>query len=198
MTVIEKFDDMMKRNNGYLTTADVVAAGYSKTYLAEYIRQRNMERVAQGVYMSSDVWLDEMYIIHLRNKNAVFSHESALYMHNLIDSEPTAVMLTVPKGYNAKHLKERECRVYYVPTDIFEMGRIEKETNFGNKVYVYDMDRTICDIIRYKDKLEIQTFQTALREYMRSKDKNIHNLMKYAEKMKISDKVRVYTEVMLW
>lgn len=197
MTVIEKFDDMMKRNNGYLTTADVVAAGYSKTYLAEYIRQRNMERVAQGVYMSSDVWLDEMYIIHLRNKNAVFSHESALYMHNLIDSEPTAVMLTVPKGYNAKHLKERECRVYYVPTDIFEMGRIEKETNFGNKVYVYDMDRTICDIIRYKDKLEIQTFQTALREYMRSKDKNIHNLMKYAEKMKISDKVRVYTEVML-
>ena len=197
MTVIEKFDDMMERNNGYLTTADVVAAGYSKTYLAEYIRQRNMERVAQGVYMSSDVWLDEMYIIHLRNKNAVFSHESALYMHNLIDSEPTAVMLTVPKGYNAKHLKERECRVYYVPTDIFEMGRIEKETNFGNKVYVYDMDRTICDIIRYKDKLEIQTFQTALREYMRSKDKNIHNLMKYAEKMKISDKVRVYTEVML-
>ena len=197
MTVIEKFDDMMERNNGYLTTADVVAAGYSKTYLAEYIRQRNMERVAQGVYMSSGVWLDEMYIIHLRNKNAVFSHESALYMHNLIDSEPTAVMLTVPKGYNAKHLKERECRVYYVPTDIFEMGRIEKETNFGNKVYVYDMDRTICDIIRYKDKLEIQTFQTALREYMRSKDKNIHNLMKYAEKMKISDKVRVYTEVML-
>ena len=197
MSVIEKFDDMMERNNGYLTTADVVAAGYSKTYLAEYIRQRNMERVAQGVYMSSDVWLDEMYIIHLRNKNAVFSHESALYMHNLIDSEPTAVMLTVPKGYNAKHLKERECRVYYVPTDIFEMGRIEKETNFGNKVYVYDMDRTICDIIRYKDKLEIQTFQTALREYMRSKDKNIHNLMKYAEKMKISDKVRVYTEVML-
>lgn len=197
MTVIEKFDDMTKRNNGYLTTADVVAAGYSKTYLAEYIRQRDMERVAQGVYMSSDVWLDEMYIIHLRNKNAVFSHESALYMHNLIDSEPTAVMLTVPKGYNAKHLKERECRVYYVPTDIFEMGRIEKETNFGNKVYVYDMDRTVCDIIRYKDKFEIQTFQTAIREYMRSKDKNIHNLMKYAEKMKISDKVRVYTEVML-
>ena len=197
MTVIEKLDDMTERNNGYLTTADVVASGYSKTYLAEYVRQRNMERVAQGVYMSSDVWLDEMYIIHLRNKNAVFSHESALYMHNLIDSEPTAVMLTVPKGYNAKHLKERECRVYYVPTDIFEMGRVEKETNFGNKVYVYDMDRTICDIIRYKDKLEIQTFQTALREYMRSKDKNIHNLMKYAEKMKISDKVRVYTEIML-
>ena len=71
-------------NNGYLITADVVASGYSKTYLAEYVRQRNMERVAQGVYMSSDVWLDEMYIIHLRNKNAVFSHESALYMHNLI------------------------------------------------------------------------------------------------------------------
>ncbi len=197
MSVIEKLDDMTKRNNGYLITADVVASGYSKTYLAEYVRQRNMERVAQGVYMSSDVWLDEMYIIHLRNKNVVFSHESALYMHNLIDSEPTAVMLTVPKRYNATHLRERGCRVYTVPSNMLEMGRIEKETNFGNKVYVYDMDRTICDIIRYKDKLEIQTFQTALREYMRSKDKNIHNLMKYAEKMQISDKVRVYTEVML-
>lgn len=197
MSASETLDIMTEKNNGYLITSDVTKAGFSKTFLSEYVKKRNMERVAQGVYMSEGAWLDEMYIVRLRNSKAVFSHESALYIHGLMDSEPSSVTLTIPTGYNATHLRKQGYKVYTVPREILKMGQIEKENSFENKVFVYDIDRTICDVIKAKDDFEIQTFQTALKEYMRSKEKNLNNLMKYAEALKITSKVRTYTEVML-
>lgn len=197
MTVQETLDNIVKRNNGYLRTSDVVASGISKTYLSEYVKKRNLDRVAKGVYMTEDAWLDELYLIHLRNKEAVFSHETALYLYGLTDREPAKIMLTVSRGYNASHLRDRDCKVYTISRDVHSLGKTEVTTNFGNKVYAYDVDRTICDIIKSKEKTDIQVFQSALKEYMHSSNKNLPNLMKYAAALGIEDKVRTYTEVML-
>ena len=70
-------------------------------------------------------------------------------------------------------------------------------TGFGNEVPVYDRERTICDIIRSKNDIDIQTFQTAMKEYMSSKEKRLGNLISYAKEFGIEDIVRTYTEVML-
>lgn len=197
MTKQEIMDELVERNNGFLLTADVVAAGISKPYLSEYVRKHNLERVAQGVYLSEDAWLDELYIIHLRNREAVFSHETALYLHGLMEREPSCTMLTVNRTYNATHLRSRGCKVHTASPEILALGRTEMETNFGNRVCVYDMDRTLCDMIRCREKMDIQVFQTAMKEYMRSDRKNIPNLMRYAKALGIEETVRMYTEVML-
>ena len=197
MNVQETLDNIVKRNNGYLRTSDVVASGISKTYLSEYVKKRNLDRVAKGVYMSEEAWLDELYLIHLRNKEAVFSHETALYLYGLTEREPAKITLTVSRGYNASHLRDKDCKVYTISRDVHSLGKTEVATNFGNKVYAYDVDRTICDIIKSKEKMDIQVFQFALKEYMHSKNKSLPNLMKYAAALGIEDKVRTYTEVML-
>jgi predicted transcriptional regulator of viral defense system len=197
MSVVEIIDGLVKSRNGYLLTSDIVNLGISKTYMYQYIKNRNMEKVAHGIYVTLDTWVDDMYIINLRNKNIVYSHETALYIHNLIDSEPTQIMITVKDGYNATHLRNLGYNVFTVSESLILLGAVKKETIYGNEISVYDMDRTICDMIRYKNRFEIQTFQTAIKEYMRSKDKNVNNLMKYAEKLKVISKVRLYTEVMI-
>ena len=77
----------------------------SKTFLAKYVKERGMERIARGVYITEDVWPDELYIMQARNKAAIFSGETALYLHGLIDREYSAICISVPTGYNATHLK---------------------------------------------------------------------------------------------
>lgn len=77
------------------------------------------------------------------------------------------------------------------------LGISHVQTSFGNDVPVYDKERTLCDIIRAKKDIEIQTFQTAIREYMSAGGKNIGNLMRYAKALCIEEEVRTYTEVML-
>ena len=55
------------------------------------------------------------------------------------------------------------------------------ETTFGNEVPVYDMERTVCDVIRNRSNIEMQVFQDTLKRYVKRKDKNLRRLMQYAK-----------------
>ena len=103
MTKFEQLDTMLEQGNGYITTRAVTAQGISKPYFAEYARSRELERVAHGVYQSPDAWPDDMYILHLRNSNIIFSHQSALALHGMMEREPHHIYVTVKQGYNATH-----------------------------------------------------------------------------------------------
>jgi Predicted transcriptional regulator len=197
MGQFDVLDKLVADGNGYLITSQVLNNGISKPTLAKYISKRKMERVAHGVYLSDDSWPDELYQLHLSCQKIVFSHETALMLHGLMEREPRLTSVTVKVGYNATHLRKKGIRVYQVKAGIAELGVTNAVTAFGNTVRVYDMERTICDIIQRKEYMDIQVFQYALKEYMASRRKNLPNLMEYAKVLQIEDKVRTYTEVML-
>ena len=197
MTRFDVLDNLVENGNGYLCTSQVIDAGVSKPTLAEYVSRRKMERIAQGVYLAEDAWPDELYLICLSNSRVVFSHETALMLHGLMEREPKIMSVTVKTGYNASHLRRKGIRVYQVKPDVYDLGIEEAQTRFGNTVRSYDMDRTICDILRYKDAMDVQVFQYAMKEYMGSTQKNLNHLMAYAKRFQIESAVRTYTEVML-
>ncbi|MBR0160383.1 MAG: abortive phage infection protein [Oscillospiraceae bacterium] len=197
MTRFDVLDNLVENGNGYLCTSQVIDAGVSKPTLAEYVSQRKMERVAQGVYLAEDAWPDELYLLCLSNSRIVFSHETALMLHGLMEREPKITSVTVKAGYNASHLRRKGIRVYQVKPDVYDLGIMEVQTSFGNTVRAYDMDRTICDILRYKDAMDVQVFQYAMKEYMGSAHKNLNHLMAYAKRFQIESAVRTYTEVLL-
>ena len=190
-------DKLVEDGNGYLQTATVLESGVSKQTLAKYVQSHGMKRIAQGAYAAEDAWPDDYYLLSLRNRRIVFSHESALYLHDLTDREPPVTTVTVPAGYNASHIVKQGVKVIHVKTQWYDMGITTVKTGSGHTVPVYDRERTLCDIIRNKKEIEIQTFQTAMREYMGGKGKNLGNLMRYAKELGIEDEVRTYTEVML-
>lgn len=197
MTRFDVLDNLVENGNGYLCTSQVVDAGVSKPTLAEYVSQRKMERVAQGVYLAEDAWPDELYLLCLSNSRIVFSHETALMLHGLMEREPKTTSVTVKAGYNASHLRRKGIRVYQVKPDVYDLGIVDVQTSFGNTVRAYDMDRTICDILRFKDMMDVQVFQYAMKEYMASTYKNLNHLMEYAKRLGIESAMRTYTEVML-
>lgn len=190
-------DEMVDRGNGYLRTAEVVAQGISKPTLAEYVQARNMERVAQGIYLSEEAWPDELFLLSAANSRIIFSHETALYLHGLMEREPSGISVSVKVGYNASHLRQKGVRVYQVKADVYSLGVTEIETAWGHSVPVYDRERTICDMLLRKRSMDIQIFQYAMKEYMAGSEKNLNHLMLYAERLHIADTMRLYTEVML-
>ena len=197
MTKKDLLIDMLHANKGYLLTADVIKANISKTYLAEFVKENNLERAAHGVYISDEIWQDEMFIMSLKHKKIVYSHETALMLHGLMEREVASYSVTVPRGYNSKTLREKGYRVYTQQPDLYYMGITSIEDIFGNVVPVYDMERTICDIVKRKKHIDIQIFQTALKEYTMKKDRNLHSLIKYAQRINVEEQVRNYIEVLL-
>lgn len=193
----ELLDMLIEEGNGYLLTSDVIERGISKTTLAKYVQLRGLEKAAHGIYASDNAWPDDYYLLHLRNRKIVFSHESALHLHNLTDREPHIITVTVPKNYNGVHIIKQGVHVIHIKPEWYEIGITKVKTVFGNEVPAYDRERSICDIIRARKETEIQTYQTALKEYMKSREKNLGNLIRYAREFGIENEVRTYTEVML-
>ena len=86
------------------------------------MKERGLEQASHGVYVSPDTWTDAMYLLHLRCGQAVFSHETALFFHDLTDREPLKYTITVRTGYNPSRLQEDGFQVYTVKKDLHEIG----------------------------------------------------------------------------
>lgn len=98
--------------------------------------------------------------------------------------------MTVPASYNTTSLKDLPVAFRYVKSDFIEIGRKMMETNQGNMVFVYDLERTICDIIRNKNSMDINEVNRALRQYANSDKAKYSLLMIYANKLGMETKVR--------
>ena len=181
----EQLDRLLTEHDGMLQTAQVIASGIVKPIFYEYVKEKNLQQVAHGIYVSEDAWVDAMFLLHLRCNQAVFSHESALFFHDLTDREPSKYSVTVRRGYSPTRLKAEGLSVYTMKPELFDVGLSSGQTPFGHTVPVYDMERTICDLLRSRSRIEIQTFQGALKAYARRKDKNLRALMQYAGMFKV-------------
>lgn len=197
MTQFEQLDLLLDEYGGTIQTFQVINSGISKPVFYAYVKERGLEQVAHGVYVSLDTWTDAMYILHLRCSQAVFSHETALFFHALTDREPLKYAITVRTGYNPSRLQEDGFQVYTVKKELHEIGTTTMQTSFGHSVPVYNMERTICDLLRSRKNIEIQVFQDALKQYARRKDKNLRMLMKYASMFHVEKILRPYLEVLL-
>jgi len=190
-------DSLLQENKGFLRTSEAVKAGVSRAYWGEYIRKHGLERIAHGLYMSPDAWEDEMYVIQVRYPQAVFSHESALYLLDLADREPLKYSVTLKAGTNATGLTKQGVQVYKVKEELHDVGVTKTRSPAGHTLRIYNPERTICDLIRSRSNIEIQDLLTAIKEYVRLKEKNIPLLMRYAKAFSVQKIVKQYLEVLL-
>lgn len=197
MTSFEKLEAISLQNDGVLQTREVVASGISKTMLQNYVMKQGYERISHGIYLSPNAWKDSLYLLSLRCKQAVFSHETALFLHDLTDREPLQYAVTVKTGYNPSYLTADSIKVYSVKKDLHDLGLTTAITPISHTVPVYNMERTICDIVRSRSSIEMQSFQDAIKQYVRRKDKNLSELMTYAKLFHVDKILRPYLEVLL-
>ena len=193
----EQLDRLLTEHDGMLQTAQVIASGIVKPIFYEYVKEKNLQQVAHGIYVSEDTWIDAMYLLHLRVEQAVFSHETALFFHDLTDREPLEYTVTVKTGYNPSKLKAEGVQVFTIKAELHGVGLTTAQTPFGHTVPVYDLERTICDLLRSRNNMEMQTFQGALKMYARRKDKDLRTLMRYAGMFRVEKILRQYLEGLL-
>lgn len=197
MTNSEKILEILKKNNGVITTAEVTESGISRGSLKHLVNTGIIERAARGVYQLADVWDDEMYHLQVRYKKGIFSGETALYLHDLTDRTPMRFQMTFPNSYNLTNVKSENIKCNRVIKELYELGVVEIKTPTGNLVKAYNMERSLCDILRTQSDTDIQIVSDAFKRYTKRNDKNIPLLSEYAKKLRVEAKLRSYMEVLL-
>lgn len=189
-----KLNDLIKNRSGMVVTKDVTDAGIPREYLSIMVQKGALERAAHGVYFTAEVGMDEMYCIQLRSDKLVFSNETALYLHDMTDRDPLIYTVTVPRGYSTNRLRETGIAVYTVKPENYAVGITATNTIYGREIKVYDAERTICDIIKNRNKMDKDMFYVALKSYASRKNRNMKRLISYAKLMGMEKQVVQYME----
>ena len=185
---IEIIEELMKANNGYVTSKLISELGIHRMYLNIMKEKGIIEKVGNGIYINSKKIEDSYFTFNLELPNIIYSHMTALYFHGLSIKAPgNKCDITVPNNYFNYKLKNHN--VFYVDKEIYNMGLTEIETPYGNKVRVYDIERCICDIIRSKNRMDLEQVKKAIRQYMKNQNKDMSKLSEYSKKMGINEQV---------
>lgn len=197
MNVSDKIIQIAKENNGVVTTAVLSEKGILRGNLKKLVDNGKLEKTVRGVYILPEVWEDEFVNLQARFKKGIFSNETALFLWDLTDRTPNRYDMTFPDNYNLTNAKNEGVNCTRVKQEWYLEGETFIESPCGNKIAAYNMERTLCDILRKREGADTGVNTEAFKRYVARNDKNIPLLSEYAKKFRIEKKVRRYLEVLI-
>jgi predicted transcriptional regulator of viral defense system len=197
MKHLEKLEELINKQHGTVMSADLDQYDIPRTYLQMMVAEGRLERVERGVYVSTDAIEDEMYSMQTKYAKLIYSHETALYLHSLSDRTPFEFSASVPSGYKVVRAVAERFKIYYIKKELHELGVESIKSSHGNPIKTYNIERTICDIIRSRNRIDIQILNEALKRFVKLKSSDLSMLMDYAKKLKIDTVLKNYLEVLL-
>jgi predicted transcriptional regulator of viral defense system len=189
--------NLLKENNGIVESKQLREAGIDNKILQRLEQAGEIERVGWGLYIDSNHLVDDYLVTQYQCKKGIYSHETALFLHDLSDRTPFQLMLTIPSGFNTRLLKDKnKYKFFYIKKEHHGIGKMTAKSPYGNEIVVYNKERTICDCLRNKEKLDTDLVVTAVKHYMKEPGSDFARLLRYAEKFNIRELVRQYMEVL--
>ncbi len=189
--------EIASSTNGYITSSQAMAAGVPRRRFAKAITAGELVQIDRGLYALPGVWEDLYLVAQHRFSRGIFSDDTALYLHGITDRAPFSLTMTFPRAYNAAGARESGITCRSCADGVLELGLCELKTPNGNVVRAFDLERTLCDIVRGQKIIDTQLVTPAMQAYARRPDRDPAKLMRYAKKLGVEKKIRVYLEVLL-
>ncbi|MBQ9267414.1 MAG: abortive phage infection protein [Clostridia bacterium] len=161
--------------------------------LRTMMEKGNVYRVMRGVYADRNEDINEFWLMGERYKNGIYSHNTALYFYGMTDRTPLRFDMTFPSN---NRVSNDFLKVHYVKKENHKLGLTKIKLGNGYEIQIYNVERTICDIVRDRNKIDPQTFNNAMKEYMKRKDKNLKLLYEYATAFRVNKVLERYMEVL--
>lgn len=139
----------------------------------------------------------DFYYAYAFVPNGVVCLLSAAVYYNLSTYRPDAIDIAIPRKARVSTLPDwPELNVYYFTDERFEVG-IKSVEDGNNRFRIYDIEKTVVDIVFYREKIGIEEMKEVLTTYLHRRDRNLNRLIRYAEMLKCGDVMKKYLEVLV-
>ena len=197
MNYLEKLEELIQKQHGTVLSADLDLYEIPRTYLQMMVAEGKLERVDRGIYVSTDAIEDELFSMQTKYPKLIYSHETALYLHGLSDRTPFEYSASVPSGYKVVGSVADRFKIYYIKKELHELGLETMKSSHGNPIRAYDVERTVCDLIRSRSRIDVQILNDALKRFVKLKSADHSILLEYARKLKAESVLKSYLEVLI-
>ncbi len=170
-------------NAGIIRTADFQRAGLHNKYISALVDDRRIVRVKPGLYITSEMQTAAGYFeVQIAIPAAVICLGSALAFYDLSTFEPPSVHVAVPRGNRISPPDFPPIKRFTYGAQRYSLGILHDELE-GKTFKIYDREKTICDVIRFRRTLGQDVVNEALRNYLTGRNTNVDRLLKYAREL---------------
>ena len=173
--------------------------GLSYYKINQLVKQGILIKLNKKYYENTNFAGEEsdFYYAYAYVPNGVICLLSAAVHYNLSTHRPDAIDIAIPRKARVSTLPEwPELKIYYFTDERFSVG-VEIIEVGKNKFRIYDVEKTVVDIVFYREKIGIEETKEVLSNYLHRKDRNLNKLIRYAEMLKCEDTINKYLEVLI-
>jgi len=189
-----KLQVLFSKNKGYLTRKQLPDKS-AYNHLLKLVNEGIIERVKQGVYRDANVAFDNTMIdIGKIVPGGVLCLYSAWAYYELSVQIPQAFNIAIEKNRKILLPVYPPITLYYWKREYQELG-VTRQRIGGYTVKIYDLEKSVCDAVKYRTKIGIDVTSEILKNYLKRKDRNLSKLMGYAKQMRIEKTLKTYLEI---
>jgi predicted transcriptional regulator of viral defense system len=182
---------IFNNHKGYAKMKELRENGVQTRDIAKAVADGTIEKIKPGLYKLVDYPWDEYSsfadVCNAHNK-AVICLTSAVEHHKLTTFNPSYITVAVPHNTPRFKLEYPPIQVYFFPEKYYETGIEELNTKSG-KIFIYNKEKSICDLFRYRNKIGDDIVIESLKNYLAQKKRDINKLLNYAEMLKVKEKI---------
>ena len=193
----ERILNQFKQQSGYARTGDILDLGIHNIYLKELEQEGTIVKLKRGLYClqnheSQNIMAEALLLI----PDGVLCLGTALSYYDLTTWNPPDIHVAIPHGRKVKLLEYPPVKLYYFTGIFYSTGIIETMES-DQLIRIYDLEKSICDLVRFRNRIGIDILKEALGEYLKRQDKDLNKLNTYAKSLKISSVLNQYLEVLI-
>ncbi len=186
-----------KKANGFISSSIVKAKGRSAYYkLLDEAKEGKLVSVRRGVYATVDQLADTMIDLDVVVPGGVMCLQTAWNIHELTTTLPQCYHVALKRGRKIQAPEYPPIEFHFIAGNIFNLGVEEKEIS-GYKVKVYNIERSVCDAIKFRNKIGMDVCSEVVNNYLSMPNRNLTLLMDYAERLRAANTLEKYLEIKL-
>lgn len=189
----------LRERRGYARMKDMKASGFQTRNIQKLVEKGHLVKVKPGLYRLADIRVGEssgLVEVCLAMPKAVICLASALAYHELTTFVPTTISFAIPRSDKPIKLSLSPNEPYYFSEDQYKTGIGHHETKAGH-IRIYEPEKTVCDLFRFRNKLGEDLAIEGLKEYLKRPNRDLNKLMKFADVCRVKGIISQYVKALV-
>ena len=191
---MERITDIVNQRGGIVSAKDLTRAEYTRVLRA--VGRGELIKVRQGVYATPQSLVNTMVDVEKIVPNGVICLYNAWAYHKLSTTIPPSVCIAIETKRKVRLPDDTSVQLYYWKKEYLHFG-IEEQEYSGYKVRITDLERSVCDAIKYRNKIGLDLCGEVVRSYLKRTDRSLSKLYVYAKRLRVANVLKNYLEINL-
>ena len=189
----------LSENQKVFSMQELKSKGFSQYKVNKLVSEGKLIKLNKSYYENTEYRGEESdfyYIEAYAPKGVICLLSAAVYYH-LTTFIPDAVDVAIPRKAKISTIPDwPQMNVHHYTDNRHELG-VTTVREGKNGFRIYDLEKTVVDIVFYREKVGIGETKEIPLSYLQRKDRDLNRLLKYAELMKCGKVMRQYLEVLI-